>query len=423
MAPTLYTARCLMPITAPPVEDGAILVANGRIHQAGRRRDLLPGVAGARVVDFGDSVMLPPLVNAHTHLELTDFPAWTDTANDTKKPPSFVAWILWLLRVRRTVSPEQIKTSLRNGLLASIRAGTGAVGDILTSLDAADVYRGSPLYGRVYAEALGQDPAAMEKRLAALKDLMREPAGSLFGWGLSPHAPYTLSATALDRVFAFAAERTLQCAVHLAESREESAFIQDGAGAIAAELYAAAQWDPAADAVSGPSSVQALCQEGRLKAGDLVVHGVQVDTADIDSLKSRGCHVVLCPRSNAALGVGKAPLSGYLTAGVPLALGTDSLASAPSLSIWEEVAFGRSWFAGQASPSAWLEMATRNGAHALGCGDQTGSLAPSCRAAFQVVKLPAPTDLGELAEALCSAGNQINVTHLYLSDKNVLPES
>ncbi|MBW2690144.1 MAG: amidohydrolase family protein, partial [Deltaproteobacteria bacterium] len=169
--------------------------------------------------------------------------------------------------------------------------------------------------------------------------------GSSLDWGLSPHAPYTLSSAAINQVFAFADHQNLQCTIHLAESMDETRFLKNGSGAIADRLYAAARWDPTADPVPGCSPVSALCQQGRLRSCDLVVHGVQVDAVDIDLLKKTGCSVALCPRSNAALNVGKAPVSAYLKAGVPLALGTDSLASAPSLSIWDEMAFARDWFA------------------------------------------------------------------------------
>jgi len=417
---TLYRARYLLPIAAAPIADGALLVEGNAIRACGAYRDLAAAHPRAAVVDFGAACLLPPLVNAHTHLELTHFPAWADAAGEGAKPDDFVAWILHLVRVKRSLTLAQLQASLAAGLQAALRAGTGAIGDILTTLDAATAYRSSPLYGRIFTEVLGRDPAAVSARLKAIEALLSEHPDQELTWGLSPHAPYTLSAVAISQVFAFAARHKLQSAMHLAESAEESRFLASGSGAIAERLYVAAHWDPAADPPPGRTPVQALCQPGRLRSGDLVVHGVQVDDADIALLKQTGCSVVLCPRSNAALKVGKAPLAAYLTAGVPLALGTDSLASAPSLSLWEELAFARQWFADQAAPRDWLHMATSGGARALGLAGRMGELTAGSEASFQVVTLPQMPTLPELEAALCSAGQDVQVTHLYLAAKNVL---
>ena len=418
----LYRARFLLPISAPPVEDGALLVRSGQVCAVGSYRQLAAAHHGAVLVDFGDAVLLPPLVNAHTHLELSDFPHWAAAAGDVDPPRDFVDWILRLVRVRRGISAAQLRDSLAAGLRQSLCAGTGAVGDILPSLGALPAYRPSPLRGRVFAEVLGRDPDHVAGRLLAIEGHLADPPAEHLAWGLAPHAPYTLSAPATDRVFAFADRHALQCSIHLAESAAEKRFLENGSGAIAERLFAAARWDAATDPAPGCSPVRALCRRGRLGTGDLAVHGVQVDGADIALLKAHGCCVVLCPRSNAALDVGRAPVAAYLAAGVPLALGTDSLASAPSLSIWEEIAFAMDCYPGQVSPRDWLEMATRGGARALGQQARLGQLGPGQEASFQVVALPEQPALAELEEALCTSGSNVRVTHLFLAARNVLPE-
>ena len=423
MALTLYTARYLLPIAAPPIEDGALLVDGGRILAVGSRSELRKTSAGSMEIDFADAVLMPPMVNAHTHLELSSFPDWVTAAGEVEAPQDFVAWILWLLRVRRTVDVNQVQESLARGLKESLRSGTGAVGDIFTTLPVADAYQESPLYGQVFAEVLGHDLAAVSDRLTKIRSMLCRQPGDGFNWGLSPHSPYTLSASAMDQVFAFASEQALQSSIHLAESADETFFMLEGKGVIAEKLYAAARWDPAAEPPAGCSPVQALCRAGRLRNNDLVVHGVQVNDADIALLKSKACSLVLCPRSNAALNVGKAPVAAYLKAAMPLSLGTDSLASAPSLSIWDELAFARSWFDGDLAPRKWLEIATMGGARALGLQGRTGQLVGGCDASFQIASLPDLPAIAELEEALCAAGESVVVNHLYLAAQNVLPES
>lgn len=418
---TLYRARYLLPIVSPLMEDGAVLVESGLIRAAGAYRQLAAAHPAAGLVDFGDAVLMPPMVNAHTHLELSSFADWAAEAGEPQPPVDFVDWVLWLVRIRRGLDEKQLRVSLEAGLKASLLAGTGAVGDILTTLSAVDAYLGSPLHGRVFAEVLGQDLALVEERLSSIKALGVTPPAQNLRWGLSPHAPYSLSAAATDHIFAFAKEFTLQCSVHLAESPAESEFLQDGTGAIAEKLYASAGWDPLATPPPACSPVSALCREGRLKAGDMVIHGVQVDTADLECLKRSGCCVTLCPRSNAALNVGKAPVDAYLKAGIPLALGTDSLASSGSLSLWEEMAFAFDWFAGEAEPCTWIETATLGGARALGLQGRMGQLVPGHEASFQIVRLPDMPNAEALEETLCLSGKDVEVTHLYLAGENVLP--
>lgn len=418
--PTLYRSRFLLPITAPPVEDGAVLIEAGLIRAVGTHNELAAAHPGAVVIDFGESVLLPPMVNAHTHLELSHFSDWATSAGEPKTPQApdasqkFVDWILWLVRVRRSISEVELQASLAEGLRKSLSAGTGAVGDIFTALKAVNAYRDSPLRGCIFAEVLGQDPSVVRDRLAAIEALSLHPPGSYLNWGLSPHTPYTLSSAAMDQVFAFADRKSLQCSIHLAESTAETDFMQSGTGPIADKLYAAAKWDPSVASVPGCSPVSVLCRQGRLRPGDLAVHGVQVDATDIEQLKRTGCSVVLCPRSNAALSAGKAPVSAYLNAGVPLALGTDSMASSSSLSIWDEMAFAKDWFAGEAEPRDWLEMATLGGAKALGLHDRMGQLSPGYEASFQVVTLPDIPCIDELEANLCTSGCDVRVTHLYL---------
>jgi cytosine/adenosine deaminase-related metal-dependent hydrolase len=427
--PILYRARFLLPITAPPIEDGAVVIENGCICAVDTHSKLTAAYPDAAVIDFGDSVLLPPMVNAHTHLELSHFADWAAAAAEPKTPQApeapqapdvsqkFVDWILWLVRVRRNVGEVELQSSLAEGLRKSLNAGTGAVGDILTTLSAASGYRYSPLRGRIFAEILGQDPAVVGDRLAAIEGLSLNPPGADLDWGLSPHAPYTLSSTTMNQVFAFADRKALQCSIHLAESMAETDFMQNGTGAIPDKLFAAAKWKPSVDSASGCSPVSALCRQGRLRSGDLVVHGVQVDATDIEQLKQTGCSVVLCPRSNAALNVGKAPVAAYLNAGVPLALGTDSLASSSSLSIWDEMAFAMDWFAGEAEPRDWLELATLGGAKALGLHDQMGQLSPGYEASFQVVTIADMPCIDALEETLCASGRDVKVTHLYLAGR------
>lgn len=421
MAKILYSARFVLPITAPPIEDGAVLVESGRIRAVGRRAELAVAHPGARAVEFGDAVLLPPLANAHTHLELTGYPSWCGAWQDKPERGSFVGWIRHLIRVKSNLPRDSYAAAIQAGIRACLSSGCGAVGDVLSSHFARAAYRGSPLLGRVYFELLGQDPAVARQQLDILDDVFGEAPFGRLEAGLSPHSPYTLAPAVLDELLAHAGRRHWPVSLHLAESPEEVAFLTAAKGAIAEQLYPYVGWQDRLPKAAGLRPVPYLMSRAPLPQSLLLAHGVQVSAEEVAQVKASGASVVLCPRSNAQLGVGKAPVVAYRRAGVPLALGTDSLASAPTLSIWDELAFAREWFADAMPAADWLAVATLGGARALGLDGEMGSLAADWPASFQVVATPAGAGPADLADALCAGGRQTRVVALYIAGENVLP--
>lgn len=416
--PTLYRARYLLPIAADPIEDGALLAVGGRIVAVDRFAALQG--AAAEVVDFGESILLPPLVNAHTHLELTHYPRWQQEAGETGKPGSFVEWILQVIRVKRQVATRRFLPSLQEGIRAALAAGTGAVGDILSYFPARAAYADAPLQGRLYFETLGRDPLRNREMLRTIAGLLDAGTVGALEAGISPHSPYTLAAEYLEEIFDFARRRRLPLATHLAESVDEVAFLRDSAGPLQQILYPYVGWGEMIPPPAHRSPVAYLSERGGLVADNLLVHGVQVPQKDVDRIAGCGATVVLCPRSNARLGVGRAPVELYLARGVPLALGTDSLASCDSLSLWDEIAFARSWFGECLPPRQLLTMATRNGAAALGLGAEMGVLAAGRGAHFQILRPPALPARSELEEFLCAPGRTREIDALYLDGRDVL---
>jgi cytosine/adenosine deaminase-related metal-dependent hydrolase len=414
--PVLYLARYLLPVTSPPVEDGAVLVEGGRILAIGTRRELQRGWTG-KVVDFGDAVILPPLTNAHTHLELTRFPHWAAEIGEPADAEAFVDWILRLIRIKRRQDGDELRRSLEEGLQASLAAGTGAIGDILSCLEIFPVYRTSPLYGRFFLEVLGVDSGQVRSRLENLETAFQSGPAGFLEPGLAPHAPYTLSAAAMTQILSVATNRPLS--MHFAESVEESEFLDLSTGALAEKLYPAVGWEGKVPPPGRTRSTRWLEALGLLAYKPLLVHGVQVTCDDAELLAKRGVTVVLCPRSNARLQVGRAPVEHYRAAGVPLALGTDSLASCPSLSIWDELAFADRLFSDRLNPGEMLAMATVNGARALGLEGEMGSLEAGWGAHFQVLEFDSPPELSNMEAFLCSRGENPDRQRLFLKGRQV----
>ncbi|ORJ61604.1 amidohydrolase family protein [Geothermobacter hydrogeniphilus] len=412
----IYTARYLLPISSPPVAGGAMLVTGEQIVAVGPLNDLRAAGTAAEVVDFGDKVLLPPLTNAHTHLELTDFPAWAVEAGEDELTGAedFVDWVLRLVRVKRARPAEDFMPAIQRGLRLCLESGTGVIGDILSFHSAVDAYRQSPLLGSVFFETLGRDPQLFSSLLERIgKRLDRSPSSCLSA-AVSPHAPYTVAAELLRRVFSLAAGHRCPAAIHLAESPAESELLRSGTGPLVDRLYPRAGWSPPAPPECGLSPVAWLEEQGGLRPDILLVHGVQVDAGDVVRLKRHGSGVVLCPRSNEKLRVGRAPVELYRRTGIPLALGTDSLASNDSLSMWDELAAARRIYADALDPVDLLRAATLGGARLLGVDARIGTLEPGRGAHFQVVDLPPAANPSELIEALVAEGCRQPVWQLYL---------
>ncbi|MBD1399104.1 amidohydrolase family protein [Pelovirga terrestris] len=386
----IITAKLLVTADRSPFEGGALLCRGDRIVAVDDLTSLKKNHPDVVVKDYGDAVILPLLVNAHTHLELTDFPDWANKkGRQVDEHKSFVDWILQLIQVKKKIDPDNYRHAVINGMEQSIRAGTGVVGDILAHHSARSAYQSAPLAGVVFLETLGQDPAMIRRLKKSLHQVLDEPFAAETMLGISPHSPYTISNVYLRHIYDLCKRRGLRCCTHVAESEEEVTFTRDSRGAIAERFYQAINWQGFIPPPSGLRPVTYLEKLGGLFPENLLVHGVHLDDRDISLLARNRMSLALCPRSNERLKVGKAPVGLLLKAGVNLALGTDSLASNDSLSIWDEMHFAAHWFAGELDAPTIFSMATQQGADALGVGKDYGSLSAGKRSSFQIVSAPA----------------------------------
>jgi cytosine/adenosine deaminase-related metal-dependent hydrolase len=332
-------------------------------------------------------------------LELTHFPSWKLRKGIDYSPRTYVDWVIQVIKIRRALTSEELVHSVREGINKSLECGTTTVGDILTDQSLLRVYLESPLSARLYCEAIGQDPGRCAALLASLGEALGSFPDGRMRPGLSPHASHTLSARFMQEVVAMAQSHAVPIAIHLAESLDEMRFLHDSRGAIAEILYPFAGWESYIPAPRRTTPAAYLDSLGVLSQSTAVIHAVHVTPSDAEILRSSGASVVLCPRSNERLAVGKAPAALLKKAGIPLALGTDSLASNDSLSLWDEMRFLLKAFPGTFSPVEVLQMATLGGAHALHLEGEVGSLEKDKQADFLVVKLsrlPSPAELIEV---------------------------
>ncbi|RPJ06216.1 MAG: metal-dependent hydrolase, partial [Deltaproteobacteria bacterium] len=298
-----------------------------------------------------------------------------------------------------SLTRQELEHSVREGVRRSLECGTTAIGEILSDRTLIPLYDTTGIYGRLFLEAIGQDPDLYTPILAEIEKTLTSFSAANLGPGLAPHAPHTLAAGFLQKLAELARSHGVPAVIHLAESREEASFMHDSTGKIAEILYPFAGWNdylPSPRRVSSAAYLEGL---GVLNPLASVVHCVHVTPDDARILKKNGVSAILCPRSNDRLDVGKAPAGLLKKIGIPLALGTDSLASNDSLSLWDEMRFLRTDFPGLFTPDEIVEMATLGGAKALRLANSTGSLEKGKRGDFLVVEpahVPSPDELAEV---------------------------
>jgi cytosine/adenosine deaminase-related metal-dependent hydrolase len=366
----ILTTSWVLPVTRPPVRNGHVAVHGGRVAWVGRAGD--PGEPDAAVRDLGPGVLLPGLVNAHAHVELSHL------AGKVPFGGGFVPWVESVVASRGRFADEDVRTATGAAIRFMEERGTVALGDVANGLGHVDLLAASRLSAVVFLELLAWDPAKADSTLTWAEDRVSTTTPRLrpgLDVRLAAHAPHSVSPALLRRLV----ERGGPAAIHLAESPDEAAFLADGGGCWPAFLEGRGLGHVA---FSPPraSPVRYADGLGVLHPRLVAAHGVQVDAADREVLARRGVHVVLCPRSNRNLGVGTADAPALLAAGVRLSLGTDSLASVETLDVLDDAVLLHRQFPGL-EPAAIVRMATLGGAEALGFGD-LGAIAPGKRAAL-----------------------------------------
>ena len=364
-----YHARWVLPITQPPIENGTVVESGGSITYVGPRETAPAG----NDYDLGDAILLPGLINTHTHLELTAMRGFLEDCG-------FAGWIDKLRRSRNEVfDAEMLLDSARFGIIEGLEAGITTYADTCSSGVVMQAMTELGVRGIMYQEVFGPDPSQVTVAMGELEDrvaLLDAQRTNLVSLGVSPHAPYTVSDALYAAAARFARERDLPLAMHIAESEPEHLLVTEGRGDFAD------RWKRRGIPVEprARSPIALLELHGALENGSLLIHCVRVDDSDIETMSRHRCAVAHCPASNAKFGHGIAPLLPLLAAGIRVGMGSDSVASNNRMDILDEArlavlvhraatrkhdAFG----AHQA-----LELATIGGARALNIADRLGSL-------------------------------------------------
>jgi aminodeoxyfutalosine deaminase len=368
---SIYSAKWVLPISSPSIKNGAIAIDGKHIVGIGTQEELKARFADAEVKDFGEAVILPGLINCHTHLDLTAMRGYLERVEG-----DFFAWLNLLTTTKRSLSKEDLYISSLWGIVEAIRAGITCVGDV--SDNAGVVLKAlncSGLRATLYQEYFGADPRLANEFFKQIRETLpsiRTHETPLVKVGISPHAPYTVSTQLLRLIVPYAIEESLPVMMHASESTAEDLLMREGRGPFAERFTERGiDWKP-----PGISTVQYLAKLGLLDTKLLLAHCTRVDEADIETLKSSKVGIAHCPKSNAKLGHNRSPYYSLIKNRMNVGFGSDSVASNNTCDILEEARFAvllsrigtniGTGYTQMIRASQALHTATLGGASALG---------------------------------------------------------
>jgi 5-methylthioadenosine/S-adenosylhomocysteine deaminase len=329
----IFSADLVLPITAEPIKNAAVLVRDGRIAAVGLREEIVAENSDHEEVRFNNSLIMPGLVNLHGHIECSSF-------GYLAKPSAFNDWLSGIIEASSKLDRDGWLAASREGVKRYLEAGITCTADITRSGTGLQALLEAGMPAVVFLEAVAVDRrnladavVNMLERIKSAKSMV--DAGRL-KIGLSPHSTYTLSEQAL-RVFAQIAEQfELPLTIHLAETQDEVDLIGTGSGLLAERIGGRLEIEAINNGGTGETPAEFLLDKGLFQDGLIAAHGVWLSDDDIELLKKRGVAVAVCPTSNELLNTGSPPVTKFIERGLRFGIGTDSAASNPDMDLFLE---------------------------------------------------------------------------------------
>lgn len=409
-----FHADWICPVGAPPASDAFLLISDDRVVEVASGAP-----SEATIERFDGCAIVPGFVNVHMHLELTLLRGYLEGLR-------FHEWIRLLTKTKYRLDREDLLLSARLGAAECLAAGVTTVGEVMDIGTGWDAMREFGLRGVAWQEVFGPAPELAEDALRSLREKLGARAGEatgLRGLGVSPHAPYSVSEPLYRAVAGLAAREQWPIAMHIAESVEEGRFVREGAG-----VFADAWRRRGIDVpVHGVGPVEYIDRLGLLGPRTLAIHAIDVSSEEIDRLAETKTAIAHCPTSNLKLGHGIALLREFLDSGIPVGLGTDSVASNNAIDMFGEMRLAVYLQASRlndpraVTATEALKMATLGGARCLGLDAELGSLEPGKHADFVVVDLDtlSTRPVYDPVDTLVFSASRANIRATYLGGERV----
>jgi aminodeoxyfutalosine deaminase len=392
---TLLTADWVAPISGPLMRGGAVVFQNGRILAVGRAAELRAQHPQAQIHNAGAAVILPGLINAHTHLELSDCRCGPPPTN------GFAGWLVGMLQ-RTRITPEEMEQAVKIAVIRGAeqcrRFGVTMVGDISRQCRLSrSLLKDLPLrvvsYGEV--QAMAQRRGLLEERLAIAAD--PSTAGPKLRVGITPHAPYSVEPDGYRRCLEIARSHHMPLATHLAETTDEAPFLAEHRGSLRDLWDAWLTWDDSVPRFSG-GPIRYAQSLGLLDYPTLLAHVNYCDDEEMTILAAGKASVVYCPRTHAYFAHPPHRWRQMLERGINVAIGTDSCASSPDLNLVDEIRLLHR-LAPDLPPQELWELITVRAAIALEAQSNVGSLQPGKLADAVIFRTTSNDPLCEILES------------------------
>lgn len=385
----IISAKWVLPIEGAAVADGAVRVEGDRISAVGPVSELKKSFPNDEFKDFGRSVILPGLVDLHTHLETTVFRGLCDDLD-------YADWKIQLALTSKALSFEEWRTSAELGAVEAVRSGITCIGDITARGASFMAAAKAGLRGTIYYEisCMGNcDTKAITAGFDRETERWQKDANGdgRLKIGLGPHSPYATTPVLFQAISRKAQKDDLPVAFHLAGSSDEYDFVKYGSSKLATVYQKISGWEEGVWQPTGVSPVKYLQKWDAFEGRVLAVHCVHVNEADVDILSKHDVAIAYCPKCNAKLGMGIAPLPLFLSRDLRVGIGTDTPASNNTMDLFDEMRVGLllqrglSQNVGYLSAERFVEMATIGGAEALDLSAEIGTLTPGKQADIIVV--------------------------------------
>jgi cytosine/adenosine deaminase-related metal-dependent hydrolase len=401
----LYLSKFILPITADPIENGALVVDKNRIRDCGPASEILAKYPKAEREDLGNTVLLPGLINAHCHLELTHASNYLYASyEDPSGEFNFIRWLIDLSKYQDALKPEDKRKALQEGLSSLRYSGTTTVGDLTTYEGAFTCYQESGLRVVTYPELLNinqkQSQDRFESALAFVDEVIATDHPKIRA-GLAPYAPYTLSKNLLKIFYQHLKQLNIPVQIHTSMSFAEMEFFYDSKGDIANILFPHIGWGDHLPPPHKKTPIQYLHSIEFLQGRPALVGCVHLGPTDLALIAHSKASIVYCPNVNETLQLGRAPIRKILKEKIPVGLGSDHLGCNSSLSVWDEMRKALELSQKENEPltaEEVLTMATWGGAYNLGKEKEIGSLDKGKLADFLVMQTPPHTTLSNVTE-------------------------
>lgn len=411
----ILAARYVLPVAAPHIVDGGVLVHGDTIVEIGELDKLVAAHPDEEVRDFGLACIMPGFVDMHTHLEYSAMRGLVDDL-------PYSQWKLQLLEKEKRLSAADWDDAAQLGAAEALESGITTIADISDSGSSARAAASAGLRAIIYREVSTMDSARVGDVMAAAAEDIAEWSEygdtSRLDIGIAPHSTYSCHPAVYEAVTEMALRDKLPVAMHLAGSKDEYDFVKYGSSRLAVDYRDTAPSATPGWLPTGVSPVRYVSEWGLFQIpGIVAVHCTQVDDADIEILAENNVSVAYCPRCNAKLAMGMAPLGKFLQREINVGLGTDSPASNNTLDMFDEMRIGlliqraAMGFEPYLIARQFVKLATLDAARALGIDDRVGSLEPGKQADIIAVDISASHQIPTLYpySTLVHTANQENV--------------